>query len=229
MTTSVKICGLTDEQGLDTALAGGADYAGLVFFAKSPRHLSMDRAVALRERVPRNGQCKVVALMVDPSDVELTEVIGRVDPDYIQLHGHEAVERVAAIRNRFHKPILKAVPVLRATDVQNGRAYFDPGRLADILLFDARPDPDATLPGGNGVAFDWQIFEGLGELPPFALAGGLTVENVAGAIACTGAAIVDVSSGVESAPGRKDPELIRRFLRNAKAAKQDLNATPSGV
>lgn len=220
MTTAVKICGVTDETALDAALADGADYVGLVFFPKSPRHLYLARAKALRAVVPINGPCKVVALVVDPSDEQLAEIISVVRPDVIQLHGHETVERVAEIRAKFGKPIIKAVPVTSASDVEAAHAYLAPGRLADILLFDAKPDPKAPLPGGNGLAFDWHILQGLKARLAFALAGGLTPENVAEAVERTGATIVDVSSGVESAPGRKDPELIRRFLRNAKAAKQ---------
>jgi phosphoribosylanthranilate isomerase len=219
MTTAVKICGMTDETSLDEALAGGADYIGLVFFPKSPRHLDLARAKALRAMVP-NGTCKAVALVVDPSNEQLAEIISVVDPDVIQLHGHETVERVAEIRAKSGKPIWKAVPVATAADVEAARAYLAPGRLADILLFDAKPDPTAPLPGGNGLAFDWHILQGLKARLAFALAGGLTPENVAEAVERTGATIVDVSSGVESAPGHKDPELIRRFLRNAKAAKQ---------
>ncbi len=220
MTTAVKICGITDEEALDAALAGGADYVGFVFFAKSPRHLELAHAKALRAMVPKNGICKAVALVVDPSNEELAEIVATVDPDVIQLHGHETVERVAEIRALFRKPVFKAVPVASSADVETARAYLAPGRLADVLLFDAKPDPKAPLPGGNGLAFDWHILQGVTAHQGFALAGGLTSENVAEAVARTGAAIVDVSSGVESAPGRKDPELIRRFLRNAKAAKQ---------
>lgn len=220
MTTAVKICGITDEEGLDAALAGGADYIGLVFFPKSPRHLDIARAKQLRDRVPRNGTCKVVALVVNPADADLAEIIRVVDPDVIQLHGHEPAERVAEIRARFGKPVMKAVPVATTAEVAAARGYLDPGRLADVVLFDAKPDPGATVPGGNGLTFDWHILA-VAEGSPFALAGGLTPENVAEAIARTKASIVDVSSGVESAPGRKDPELIRRFLHNAKAAKQD--------
>ncbi len=221
MTTAVKICGITDEAGLDAALAGGADYIGLVFYLKSPRHLDLARAKALRERLPKNGNCKAVALVVDPSDAELSEIVSTIDPDLIQLHGHETVERVAEIRAHVRKPIIKAVAVASAADVEAAHAYLHAGRLADILLFDAKPAPKAALPGGNGLAFDWHILDGLTAPISFALAGGLTPENVAEAVERTGATIVDVSSGVESAPGRKDPELIRRFLRNAKAAKQD--------
>ena len=220
MTIAVKICGITDEPGLDAALAGGADYVGLVFFEKSPRNLSRPAARTLRDRVPQDSACRTVALVVDPTDADLAAIIYEVDPDLIQLHGHETLERVAAIRARFEKPILKAIPVARAADVDAGLAYLAPGRLADILLFDAKPDPNAALPGGNGLAFDWHMLDSIKNRTAFALAGGLTPENVAEAIVRTGAAIVDVSSGVEAAPGRKDPGLIRRFLQAAKGAKQ---------
>ncbi|MCU0955364.1 MAG: phosphoribosylanthranilate isomerase [Hyphomicrobium sp.] len=220
MTTAVKICGITDSAALDAARDAKADFIGFVFFPKSPRNLDIDRARALRERVPRDGACKTVALVVDPSDRALAEIVRDVDPDVLQLHGHETLERVAEIRNRFGKPVMKAIPVSSKADVAAGLAYLSPGRLADILLFDAKPDPSAALPGGNGLAFDWHILQGLAGQTAFALAGGLNPDNVAEAIARTGAAIVDVSSGVESAPGVKEPGLIRRFLQAAKAAKQ---------
>lgn len=220
MTTAVKICGITDEDALKAALDGGADYVGFVFFAKSPRNLELSKAKALRAVMPRDGACKAVALLVDPDDDLIAAVISAVDPDVIQLHGHESVERVNEVRARFKKPILKAIPVASAADVEHGLAYLKPALAADLLLFDAKPDPNAALPGGNGLAFDWHILEGVPARIPFALAGGLTPDNVAEAIARTRAAVVDVSSGVESAPGRKDPGLIRRFLRAAKGAKQ---------
>jgi phosphoribosylanthranilate isomerase len=227
MTTAVKICGITNEAALDAALAAGADYVGLVFFPKSPRNLEITRARLLRERVPRGSACKTVALVVDPSDQQLAEIMREVDPDLVQLHGHETPERVAAIRAGFGKPVLKAIPVSSAADVAAGLDYLSPGHLADIVLFDAKPDPAAVLPGGNGLAFDWHILEGLAGRTSFALAGGLNPENVAEAITRTGAAIVDVSSGVESKPGRKEPGLIRRFLQAAKGAKQGATGAPA--
>ncbi len=220
MSTAVKICGITDAAALDAAVEGGADYIGLVFFLKSPRHLALSEARALRDRVQRSGATRTVALVVDPTDDALAEIIQNVGPDVIQLHGHESPERVAGIRARFRKPIIKAISVASAADVQAGLAYLAPGRRADIVLFDAKPDPNAALPGGNGLAFDWHILDGIKARTAFALAGGLTPDNVAEAIMRTGAAIVDVSSGVETAPGHKDPGLIRRFLQAAKAAKQ---------
>lgn len=221
MSTAVKICGITDATGLDAALAGGADFVGLVFFAKSPRNLAYAAARALRDRVPATSNSKTVALVVDPTDDALAAILHDVDPGLIQLHGHETPARVAEIRARFEKPIIKAIPVASAADVEAGLAYLAPGRLADIILFDAKPDPNAALPGGNGLAFDWHILDRVKHRAAFALAGGLTPDNVAEAIALTGASIVDVSSGVETAPGHKDPGLIRRFLQAAKGAKQE--------
>lgn len=220
MTTRVKICGIRDEAALEAARDAGADYIGLVFFPKSPRHLDVARARDLRRRVPRDGRCQVVALVVDATDESLAEIVREVDPDLLQLHGHETPARVAEIRARFGRPLVKAVPVASAADAEAGTTYLAPDRLADIVLFDAKTDPNAALPGGNGLTFDWHILEPIVGRVPFALAGGLTPDNVAEAIRRTGAAIVDVSSGVESAPGRKDPGLIRRFLQSAKGAKQ---------
>jgi phosphoribosylanthranilate isomerase len=220
MNTAVKICGLTDEAALAAACESGADYVGLVFFPKSPRHLSIEQARQLRESVPRGGPCKVVALIVDADDRSIDEIVRTVDPDLLQLHGHETADRVAEVRARWARPIIKAIPVSGAEDVAAGLSYLAPGRCADIVLFDAKPDPRMDLPGGNGLAFDWHILEAIRGRTPFALAGGLNPENVDAAIRLTGAAIVDVSSGVETAPGVKDPGLIRRFLRNAKGANQ---------
>lgn len=227
MTTAVKICGITSDEALDAACSSGADYVGFVFFPKSPRNLDVRRARLLREKVPRGGACKTVALVVDADDRELAEIVREVDPDLLQLHGHESLDRVTEIRERFAKPVLKAIPVSNAADVAAGLAYLSPGRAADILLFDAKPDPNSALPGGNGLAFDWHMLAGLASRIPFALAGGLNPENVAEAIARTGAAIVDVSSGVESAPGVKEPGLIRRFLQAAKGAKQGATGAPA--
>lgn len=220
MTTAVKICGLTDEAAVIAAREAGADYVGLVFFPKSPRHLEIARGRQLRACVPQGDRCKVVALIVDGDDHLIGEIVREVDPDILQLHGHETPERVTDVRARWGRPIIKAVPVVSPNDVSAGLAYLAPGQCADIVLFDAKPGPRMELPGGNGLAFDWHILEGIKGRVPFALAGGLNPDNVVTAIRLTGAAIVDVSSGVETAPGIKDPGLIRRFLRNAKGAKQ---------
>jgi phosphoribosylanthranilate isomerase len=221
MPTRVKICGLRTEAALDAALDAGADLVGFVLYAKSPRNVSLDEAAALVRRTRAREGVQTVVLSVDPDDALVDQVAAKVQPDILQLHGHETPERAEAIRRRSRLIILKAVPVAEADEVADAFVYLEPEGGADILLFDAKPPADpAALPGGNGLSFDWHILEAARGRAPFALAGGLTPENVAAAIDLTGAAIVDVSSGVESRPGEKDPELIRRFLQAAKAAKQ---------
>jgi len=217
MTIEVKICGLRDEAALDAALAAGADYVGFVFFARSPRNILPQAARALADKA--RGKAKVVALFVDPDDALLAEVVDAVAPDFVQLHGAETPTRVAEIAQRFGRPVMKAVAVAGAEDVQAALAYVGS---ADRILFDAKaPQGDAgALPGGNGVAFDWQALAGLEGRVDYMLAGGLDPGNVADAIRSTGARAVDVSSGVESRPGEKDPDLIRRFIHAAKTAKQ---------
>jgi phosphoribosylanthranilate isomerase len=217
MNTEVKICGLRSEVALDAALAAGADYVGFVFYDRSPRNISPAAARELADRA--RGRAKVVVLLVDPDDTLLAEVIGAVSPDIVQLHGAETPARVAEIAQRFGLPVMKAVAVTGASDVQAALAY---AGNADRILFDAKaPADDATaLPGGNGVAFDWLALAGLEGRIDYMLAGGLNADNVAEAIRATGAPAVDVSSGVESRPGEKDPDLIRRFIHAAKTAKQ---------
>jgi phosphoribosylanthranilate isomerase len=220
MTTRVKICGLRTEAALDAALEAGADLVGFVLFAKSPRNVTIAEAASLARRAEARANVTTVTLLVDPDDAFVDRVVAEVRPRMIQLHGHETAERVEEIRSRSDIPILKAVAVSTADEVAAAARYVQSGR-ADMVLFDAKPPQGpGALPGGNGLAFDWHILEAAAGGPPFALAGGLTPENVAAAIALTGAAVVDVSSGVESRPGEKDPELIRRFLRAAKAANQ---------
>ena len=217
MTTEVKICGLRTQGALDAALAGGADYVGFVFYERSPRNVAPADARLLAARA--RGKAKIVALLVDPDDSLLADVIDTVAPDILQLHGSETPARVAEIAQLFGRPVMKAVPVGSAGDVQAALAYA--GKAARIL-FDAKAPADdtAALPGGNGVAFDWLALAGLEGRIDYMLAGGLNADNVAEAIRLTGARAVDVSSGVESRPGEKDPELIRRFIHAAKTAKQ---------
>jgi phosphoribosylanthranilate isomerase len=210
-TTKVKICGLRTEEALEAALAGGADYVGLVFFPPSPRNITPEAAKPLAERA--RGRAKIVALLVDPDDALIEAVVAAVDPDLLQLHGEESPGRVAEVRGRWGKPVMKAVKVANARDAQ---AALDYAEAADLILFDARAPKDATRPGGHGAAFDWTLLDGVKGRVPFMLSGGLTPDNVAEAIRITGAPMVDVSSGVERSPGEKDPELIRRFLRMAK-------------
>jgi phosphoribosylanthranilate isomerase len=214
-TTKVKICGLRTEAALEAALAAGADYVGLVFFPPSPRNLSPEAARPLAAKA--RGRARIVALMVDPDDALLDAVVGAVDPDLLQLHGDESPERVAEVRRRWAKPLMKAIKVETAQDAELALGYRG---AADLILFDARAPKDATRPGGNGAAFDWSALADVKDKVAYMLSGGLTPDTVAEAIRVTGAAIVDVSSGVETRPGEKDPELIRRFLRAAKTANQ---------
>lgn len=220
--TKVKICGLSTTQSLDVALDGGADYVGLVHFAKSPRHVDFDQAALLCAHARgRRADAEVVVLLVDPDDALVDAVAARVKPDTIQLHGTESLARVAEIRARTGLRMIKAHAVSERGDVASGLGYLAPGRLADLILFDAKPvAAPGALPGGNGLAFDWHLLQAVPTGVAFALAGGLTPENVAAAIELTGASVVDVSSGVETAPGQKDAGLIRRFLQTAKAANQ---------
>jgi phosphoribosylanthranilate isomerase len=213
MSTKVKICGLKTEAALEAALAGGADYVGLVFFAPSPRNLTPEMARTLAAKA--RGRAKVVALVVDADDALIDSVVAAAAPDLLQLHGEETPERVAEIRRRCGTPVMKAIKVETAEDARRALGY---RTAADLILFDARAPADATRPGGNGAPFDWRALLGVKDELPFMLSGGLTPENVAEAIRATGAPIVDVSSGVETSPGEKDPELIRRFLRAARGA-----------
>ncbi len=217
MTVEVKICGLKTEAALDAALDGGADYVGFVFHGPSPRNIDIATARVLAEKA--RGRAKIVALLVDPDDALLDEVVAGLAPDLIQLHGAESPERTAAIAARGKRPVMKAIKVESARDALTSLAYKDS---AALILFDAKaPEGRAgALPGGNGVAFDWQALESVRGKMAFMLAGGLTPLNVAEAIRRTGAGAVDVSSGVESRPGEKDPRLIARFLHAAKTAKQ---------
>lgn len=209
----VKICGLTRPEDVDAVAAAGASYAGLVFFAKSPRNVSVAVARDLAVRAPV-GLAKV-GLVVNPSDALLDEITAQVPLDMIQLHGSEPPERVVEVRARWGLPVMKAVGVADADDLDKLDIY---QRVADQILVDAKPPKGADLPGGNGLAFDWRLIAGRRWSRPWMLAGGLTPQNVARAVAMTGVAQVDVSSGVESAPGVKDAELIRGFVSAAKVA-----------
>jgi phosphoribosylanthranilate isomerase len=213
MSVKVKICGLKSEDALRAALEGGADFVGFVFYPPSPRSLAPAAAGRLAKLARRRAE--IVALLVDPDDALLSEVVREVDPDLIQLHGHEPPERVAEIRRRWQRPVMKAVSVASTADVQAALAY---AAVADLFLFDAKAPSDmiGALPGGNGIAFDWRALECVKGKVRFMLSGGLNPENVAEAIRLTNAPIVDVSSGVETRPGEKDVRLIRRFLAAAK-------------
>ncbi len=213
MSVIVKICGLSTPEALDVALEAGADMVGFVFFAPSPRHLAFETARALGSRV--HGRAQKVALSVDADDALLDAVVEALQPDMLQLHGKEQPARVAALRKRFGLPVMKAIAVEAKADLAAVAAY---EAVADRLLFDARAPREATRPGGLGKAFDWRLLENLELSVPFMLSGGLDVGNVGEALRITRAPGVDVSSGVERAPGEKDPDKIRAFVRAARAA-----------
>lgn len=208
--TDVKICGLTTPETLDAALDGGAAFVGAVVYPRSPRHLEPLHAATLFDRA--RGRAKVVAVTVDADDARLTEIALILKPDLIQLHGRETPERAKRVRELTGAGIIRALAVSTAADIEAAAAW-EP--VVDHLMFDARPPADATLPGGVGARFDWTLLAGRSFLKPWFLAGGLTPDNVAQALAVTGAPMVDVSSGVESAPGVKDTVRIAAFLRAA--------------
>ena len=211
-TVAVKICGLRDQAMVDTVAQAGAAYAGFVFFEKSPRNVTISQAVTIAGHAPV-GLAKV-ALVVNADDAFLDDLCARVPLDILQLHGHETPARVAQIKARYGLPVMKAVGVADASDLPALDSY---AQVADQILVDAKPPKDADLPGGNGLAFDWRLIAGRRWPVPWMLAGGLTPDNVAEAIALTGATQVDVSSGVESAAGVKDAGLIRAFVAATQA------------
>lgn len=213
MALTVKICGLKTPQALDVALESGADLVGFVFFAPSPRHLTFDAARMLGSCV--QGRAGKVALTVDADDEMLRAVVEALKPDMLQLHGSEPPARVAAVRARFGLPVMKALPVAERKDLARIDLY---KTVADRLIFDARPSQDATRPGGLGQPFDWTLLMGIELRIPFMLSGGLDAGNVAEALRISRAPGVDVSSGVERAPGEKDADKIRAFIRAARAA-----------
>jgi phosphoribosylanthranilate isomerase len=213
MSLIVKICGLSTPGTVDAALAAGADMIGLVFFPPSPRAVTLDAAVPLADRA--RGRADVTVLTVDMDEAELAAIVDAVRPDWLQLHGHEPPERVAALKRRFGLPAMKAIGIRERSDLAAVDTYRG---VADRILLDAKPPKGATRPGGNAVAFDWGILDGFAPGLPWMLSGGLDPANVGAAIARTGAPGVDVSSGVETAPGQKDAGLIAAFVEAARAA-----------
>ena len=209
---AVKICGLSTEATVAAAVAGGAAFVGFVFYPPSPRAVTPARAGALAAAVPA-GIVRV-GLFVDPTDEALAATLAEAPLDMLQLHGRESAERVAAVRRRFGLAVMKAVPIAAAEDFAAAAPYLD---VADRLLFDAKPPRRAgALPGGNGEAFDWRLLAGRAFPIPWMLSGGLTAETLAEAVRQSGAASVDVSSGVETAPGVKDRAKIAAFLAAAR-------------
>ncbi len=213
MSLIVKICGLTTPEALDVALDAGVDMVGFVFFAPSPRHLAFDQARSLGERV--QGRALKVALTVDADDALLAATVDSLKPDLLQLHGKEQPARVTALKKRFGLPVMKAIAVEAKPDLAVVTAY---AAVADRLLFDGRAPREATRPGGLGKAFDWRLLHDLDSGAPYMLSGGLHAGNVGEALRITHAPGVDVSSGVERAPGEKDPDRIRAFVRAAREA-----------
>ena len=211
--TLAKICGLTTPDTLDTALAGGAAFVGAVAFPKSPRHLEPVHAATLFERA--RGRARIVVVTVDADDVLLTALALILKPDLIQLHGSETPGRARQVRTLTGAGIVKALPVRTDADLAAAAAWEE---VADHLMFDAKPPEGAVLPGGVGASFDWSLLAGRSFRRPWFLAGGLTPDNVAEAVRITGAPMVDVSSGVETAPGVKDPALIAAFLEATRSA-----------
>ena len=225
MVTRVKICGLSTPATLAAALDAGADLVGFVHFPKSPRHLGWPAARALAAAV--RGRAERVVLLVDPDDATLRAALESVAPDLIQLHGRESPERVAAIRALAGRPVMKALGIATSADLARLADYAG----ADRLLLDAKPPPGAALPGGNGLPFDWTLLAGARLPADWMLSGGLRPETAAEAVARTGAPALDVSSGVERAPGVKDPDLIAAFVAavRARAAPEPASADAAGL
>jgi phosphoribosylanthranilate isomerase len=215
MSLLVKICGLSTRETLDAALAAGADMVGFVFFPPSPRHLSLEIARDLGRQA--KGRAAKVALSVDADDATLENIVESLQPDLLQLHGKETTARVRDIKAKFGLPVMKVIAVETPADLAILPGYAD---VADRILFDARAPGDATRPGGLGAVFDWGLLAKLELDLPYLVSGGLNADNVAEALAVTRAGGVDVSSGVERAPGIKDPEMIQRFVRAARATEE---------
>ena len=204
---TIKICGLSTPEAVETVIAGGATHMGLIFFEKSPRHVSLEKAAELsklaKDRVQR------VAVSVDATAEYLDSIVEHMQPDMLQLHGSETPERMTELKARYGLPLMKAFAIHEVADLEKIKPYVG---IADQFLFDAKPPKGSDLPGGNGVAFDWQIMDQLPENVPYMLSGGLNIGNIAQALEQSGAVAIDVSSGVESSPGQKDIAMIKAFL-----------------
>lgn len=215
MVFDIKICGLKTPEAVNAALDGGATHIGFIFFPKSPRHLTPADAGRLREAA--KGRAKVVAVSVDADDETLDEIVRELKPDMLQLHGHETPERVGFVKKRYGLPVIKAFAIRDADDLEVIAPYKG---IADRFLFDAKPPKGSDLPGGNGVSFDWTLLDALDESVDYMLSGGLNAGNIAEALQNTRAPGIDVSSGVERAPGEKDVRLIREFFQAVSDARQ---------
>ncbi|MGN6449309.1 MAG: phosphoribosylanthranilate isomerase [Brucella intermedia] len=220
MVLDIKICGLKTPDAVAAALDGGATHIGFIFFPKSPRHITPQKAAGLRDAV--RGRALTVAVTVDADDETLDEIVEAVKPDILQLHGHETPERVAFIKARYGLPIMKAFSVREASDLAAIAAYQG---IADRFLFDAKPPKGSDLPGGNGVSFDWELLAALDADIDYMLSGGLNADNIAEALHKTRAPGIDISSGVERAPGEKDVRLIEKFFRAVADARRQPEMT----
>ncbi len=209
----IKICGLSNGETMQAALDAGAGMIGLVFFPKSPRHVSLSQACKLADMA--RGKAEIVALTVNMDLDGLSRINELVNPDWFQFHGEETPEACAAAKVMYKKKIMKAVPISERADLEQAQFY---SIVADRILFDAKPPKGSDRPGGNGVSYDWTLLKGLDLGKPFMLSGGLDPSNVADALAASGVSAIDVSSGVEREKGVKDSELIRAFVANARSA-----------
>ncbi|EKF41697.1 phosphoribosylanthranilate isomerase [Nitratireductor indicus] len=213
MTLDIKICGLKTPEAVDAALAGGASHIGFIFFEKSPRNIGAEAAAELRKRAL--GKAQAVAVSVDATDDVLDAIVETMKPDMLQLHGKESPERVRAVKARYGLSVMKAFSIRDAADI----AGIEPYRgVADRFLFDAKPPKGSELPGGNGIAFDWRLLSGLDDKVDYMLSGGLNAANIGAALSAVSPRGIDISSGVESAPGEKNPDLIREFFSAVRAA-----------
>ncbi len=213
MPRDIKICGLSTPETVAAAIDGGASHVGFIFFAKSPRYVTPEAAGTLRKAVL--GKAKAVAVTVDADDAFLETIVASMAPDMLQLHGHESPARVADVKARYSLPVMKAFSISTAADLQKTRPYVG---IADRFLFDAKPPKDSELPGGNGVSFDWTLLQGLDPAIDYMLSGGLNAQNVGEALRLANPPGIDISSGVETAPGVKDVALIEEFFRAVRTA-----------
>lgn len=211
----IKICGLKTDAALSAALSGGASHVGFIFFPKSPRNIAPEEAGRLRQMA--RGKAKAVAVTVDADDAALDAIVAATAPDMLQLHGKESPERVAAVKARYGLPVMKAFSVSEAADLAKPRPF---AGMADRFLFDAKPPAGSELPGGNGVSFDWRLLSGLDAEVDYMLSGGLNAANIGDALRLANPPGIDISSGVESAPGVKDVVLITEFFRAVRAAQE---------
>ncbi|UUP17621.1 phosphoribosylanthranilate isomerase [Nitratireductor thuwali] len=216
MTLDIKICGLKTDDALAAALDCGASHVGFIFFAKSPRNV--DKAEAGRLRQAARERAKAVAVTVDADEAMLDAIVAAMEPDMLQLHGKESPERVSEVKVRYKLPVMKAFSIREAADFDAVQPYYG---VADRFLFDAKPPAGSELPGGNGIAFDWRLLASLDGTVDYMLSGGLNAGNIGEAIAATLSRGIDISSGVETAPGEKSPQLIRDFFRAVRAARTE--------